>query len=123
MPAARHSKEVDAWFARYENPKKDVVLRIREIVLAADPRIDESIKWQAPTFSYNGNLASFYPKSKEHASLMFHMGAKIPGKHRRLEGTGETSRVMKIATVAEANKAKPDIEKIVRAWCEWRSKT
>jgi hypothetical protein len=89
----RHSKEVDAWFARYENPKKDVVLRIREIVLAADPRIEESIKWQAPTFSYNGNLASFYPKSKEHASLMFHTGAKIPGAYKRLEGSGETSRV------------------------------
>jgi uncharacterized protein YdhG (YjbR/CyaY superfamily) len=118
----RHSKEVEAWFARYDNPKKDVVLRVREIVLAADPRIEESIKWQAPTFSYNGNLASFYPKSKEHASLMFHVGAKIPGNHRRLEGSGQTSRVMKIATVAEANKAKADIEKIVRAWCDWRSK-
>jgi uncharacterized protein YdhG (YjbR/CyaY superfamily) len=118
----RRSKEVDAWFARYDNPKKDVVMRIREIVLAADPRIEESIKWQAPTFSYNGNLASFYPKSKEHASLMFHTGVKIPGTHRRLEGSGQTSRVMKIATVAEANKAKADIEEIVRAWCEWRSK-
>jgi len=113
---------VDAWFAKYENPKKDVVLRIREIVLGADPRIEETIKWQAPTFMYNGNLASFYPKSKEHASLMFHFGAKIPGKHRRLEGTGDTSRVMKITTVAEANKAKADIEKIVRAWCDWKAK-
>jgi uncharacterized protein YdhG (YjbR/CyaY superfamily) len=100
-----------------------VVLRIREILLVADPRIEESIKWQAPTFSYNGNLVSFYPKSNEPASLMFHLGAKIPGAHERLEGSGQTSRVMKIATVAEANKAKSDIEKIVRAWCEWRSKT
>ena len=87
-PGNRSSKEVDAWFSRYENTKKDVVLRIREIVLAADPRVDESIKWQAPTFPY----------------------------------TGQTSRVLKIATVAEANKAKADIEKIVRAWCDWRSK-
>jgi uncharacterized protein YdhG (YjbR/CyaY superfamily) len=119
----RRAKEVDAWFKTYENPKKDVVLHIREIVLAADPRIEESIKWQAPTFAYKGNLASFYPKSKEHASLMFHLGAKIPGKYPRLEGTGDTSRVMKIATVAEANKARPEIERIVRAWCEWRDAT
>lgn len=41
MASKRHAKEVDAWFARHENPKKDVVLRIREIVLAADPRIEE----------------------------------------------------------------------------------
>jgi uncharacterized protein YdhG (YjbR/CyaY superfamily) len=116
----RKSTEVDKWFARYDNPMKDVVARVREIVLASDDRIEECIKWQAPTFTYRGNLASFFPKSKQHASLMFHQGAHIPGKHPRLEGTGDTSRVMKIETVAEANKAKKDIERIVRAWCDWR---
>ena len=43
--------EVDAWFERYDNPMKDVVQRIREIVLDTDPRVDECIKWQAPTWS------------------------------------------------------------------------
>jgi hypothetical protein len=96
------SREVEAWFTRYENPMKDVVLRVRDIVLGADPRIGECIKWQAPTFTFEGNLASFYPKSKQHASLMFHLGARIPGRHPRLEGTGDTSRVLKIGSVAEA---------------------
>jgi hypothetical protein len=114
------SKEVDAWFARYDNPMKDVVQRIRTIVLGADKRIEECVKWQAPTFTYRGNLASFYPKSKQHASLMFHLGAKIPGKHPRLEGTGGTSRVMKIGSVAEADAAKADLVRLVRAWCDWR---
>jgi uncharacterized protein YdhG (YjbR/CyaY superfamily) len=112
---------VDAWFARYDNPMRDVVLRVREIILAADPRIDECIKWQAPTFTFEGNLASFFPKSKQHASLMFHVGARIPGEHPRLEGTGGTGRVMKLGSVAEANAAKRDIERVVRAWCAWRA--
>jgi hypothetical protein len=114
------SKDVDAWFARYDNPMKDVVQRMREIVLGADPRIEECIKWQAPTFTFEGNLASFFPKSKQHASLMFHLGAKIPGRHPRLEGNGDTGRVMKLASVAEANAARKDLERIVQAWCEWR---
>lgn len=114
------SKDVDAWFARYENPMKPVVERIRDIVLAADKRIDECIKWQAPTFTYQGNLASFFPKSKQHASLMFHTGAHIPGKHPLLTGGGSTSRVMKIGSVAEANAAKRDIARIVEAWCDFR---
>src|SRR5262245_62918609 len=114
------SKEVDAWFAKYENPMKDVVERIRAIVLAADRRLDECIKWQAPTFTYEGNLASFFPKSKQHASLMFHLGAKIPGKHPRLVGGGSTGRFMKIGSVAEANAAKPDLVRVVKAWCDWR---
>ena len=114
------SKEVDAWMEKYDNPMKPVVQRIRELILAADPRIEECIKWQAPTFTYRGNLASFFPKSKQHASLMFHLGAQIPGDHPRLEGTTPTSRVMKISSVAEANKARRDIERIVKAWCTWR---
>jgi uncharacterized protein YdhG (YjbR/CyaY superfamily) len=114
------NRDVDAWFAKYDNPMKEVVQRMREIVLAADARIGECIKWQAPTFTYLGNLASFFPKSKQHASLMFHQGATIPGSHPRLEGAGDTSRVLKIQSVAEANAARRDIERLVRAWCDWR---
>lgn len=112
--------EVDEWFEAYANPMKPVVQRIREHVLASDDRIDECIKWKAPTFTYRGNLASFYPKSKQHASLMFHTGAKIPGEHPRLEGSGDTSRVMKLGSVEEADAAAGDIERLVKAWCDWR---
>src|SRR5262245_52173991 len=96
---------------------------MREMVLGADARGEECIKWQPPTFTYRGNLASFFPKSKQHASLMFHLGAQIPGKHPRLEGTAATGRVMKIGSVADANAAKSDIEAVVRAWCDWRDAT
>jgi uncharacterized protein YdhG (YjbR/CyaY superfamily) len=123
MRLVAKSREVEAWFSRYENPMKPVVARVREIVLGADERVAECVKWQAPTFTFAGNIASFFPKAKQHASLMFHQGAKIPGKHPRLEGTGGTSRMLKIATVAEANAAKRDIERIVKAWCDWRSQS
>jgi hypothetical protein len=75
---------------------------------------------EAPTFSYRGNLVSFFPRSKQHASLMLHRGAEIPGRHPRLEGGGELARTLKIGSVAEAHAAKADIERIVRAWCDWR---
>jgi uncharacterized protein YdhG (YjbR/CyaY superfamily) len=73
---------VDAWFDRYDNPMKPVVQEVRRVILAADARMEETIKWQAPTFMYNGNLASFFPKSKQHASLMFHAGAQIQATSR-----------------------------------------
>ena len=69
--------DVDAWMAKYDNPQKSLVEAVRQLVLKSDKRIGETIKWQAPTFVYKGNLASFYPKSKAHVSLMFHTGAKI----------------------------------------------
>ncbi len=55
---------VDTWLAAYDNPMKDVVSAVRDTILAADPRVTEAIKWQAPTFIYKGNIASFFPRPR-----------------------------------------------------------
>jgi hypothetical protein len=52
------ANEVDGWFADFEHPLKDVMLDVRRVILGADERITESIKWKTPTFSYKGNLVS-----------------------------------------------------------------
>jgi len=86
--------EVDEWFSKYDNPQKEVMQKIRKIILSSDKRISECIKWSSPTFTYKGNIASFNPRSKKHASLLFHTGAKIPGKFPHLEGTGGYKQVL-----------------------------
>jgi len=116
--AMGRAREVDEWFERYENPMKAVVMRMRDIILAVDPRVGECIKWQAPTFTFEGNIASFFPKSKRHASLMFHRGAEIPGRHPILEGGGATGRFVKIASVEEANQRAKDLSAVIRAWID-----
>ncbi|HEY9377076.1 MAG TPA: DUF1801 domain-containing protein [Jiangellaceae bacterium] len=112
-----HNPDVDAWFAEYDNPLKDAMLRVREIILE-EPRMDESIKWKTPTFSYRGNLASFNPRSKAHVSLLFHNGASIPGDHPRLEGGGDVARYMRLADLADVQDAAEDLRRIVGAWCD-----
>ena len=114
--------EVDAWFATYEHPAKDAMLRVRELILA-DDRMTETIKWKSPTFMYEGNMASFNPRTKAHVSLMFHTGASIPGDHPRLEGGGETARYMKFADLADVESAANDIAAVVAAWCASRGGT
>jgi hypothetical protein len=113
--------DVDRWFKDYDNPMKDVVQAVREAILGADPKVEETIKWKAPTFMYKGNLASFYPKSKQHASLMFHTGAQIPGSFPSLEGTGDVSRVMKFESLADVRKKKKELRDIVKAWVKSKS--
>ena len=113
--------EVDAWFAKYDSPMKPVVQRVREIILDADPRIQECIKWQSPTFTFGGNLASFNARSKHHASLMFHTGAVIPGRFPSLDGSGDVARLLKLGSVAAADAARHELESIVHAWCALKS--
>ena len=112
------ANEVDAWMAKYDNPMKPVVQAVREAILKADKRIIETIKWQAPTFMYKGNLASFFPKSKAHASVMFHTGASIKGDFPSLEGGKETGRMMKFADLADVKKKSAELKRLVKAWCD-----
>jgi hypothetical protein len=113
------SPEVEAWFDAYEHPAKDAMLLVREIILS-DDRMSETMKWKSPTFMYEGNMASFNPRTKAHVSLMFHTGALIPGDHPLLEGGGETARYVKYADVAEVNESEGALLAIVDAWCRSR---
>jgi len=115
------SPEVDAWFARYDNPQKDLVDAVRRVVLDTDDRVTETIKWQAPTLIYRGNIASFFPKSKAHVSLMFHTGASLPDPHGLLEGEGDVSRVAKFIDADDLERKKPALQELVRAWVASRS--
>ena len=111
---------VDAWLAAYTNPQQPVVERVREIVLAADPRITETIKWSTPTFLYKGNLASFQPRATKFVSILFHEGASIPGDHPRLDSGGDHARYVRIADLADAEAAADELTSVVRAWCDAR---
>jgi hypothetical protein len=113
------NSEVDRWLDEANHPLDAMVRRTREIVLAADPRVTESIKWKTPTFAYKGNIASFVP-SKKLVSLMFHRGAEIPGDHPRLEGDGRLARTMRFTSADDLEAARGDLEAVIRAWCDWR---
>lgn len=112
--------DVDAWFSKYDNPQRDLVMAVRLAMLEADGRLTETIKWQAPTFIYKGNLMSFFPKAKAHASLMFHTGASIPGTYPSFEGEGDVARSMKVFSMADLDAKNDELARIVRTWCDWK---
>jgi hypothetical protein len=109
---------VDAWFEKYDNPQKDLVQSVRRVILDTDPRVTETIKWQAPTFLYRGNIASFYPKTKTHVSLMFHAGASLPDPSGVLEGEGDTSRVLRILNHNDLTAKTDAICGLITSWIQ-----
>lgn len=106
--------------ARYNNPMRDVVERVRQILLQSDDRLAECIKWQTPTFVYKGYLASFYPKSESMTTLVFHAGRAIPGTFPHLEGAGKDGLAMHIVSIAEAEDRRDELERIVASWVRMR---
>jgi hypothetical protein len=112
--------EVEQWFDQAGHPLDAVMRRARDIILGADGRVTESIKWKTPTFAYKGNIASFNP-SKNVVSIMFHRGSEIPGDHPRLEGDGKLVRTMRFTDLDQLEAGRADLEAAIRAWCNLKA--
>lgn len=74
-PAA---EDVQAHLARLDHPLKREVLAIRKIIRGVDPRIAESVKWNAPSFSTSEHFATFQLRDTRSVLLVLHLGAKPP---------------------------------------------
>ncbi len=107
--------EVDVWFGVKEHPQEAPMLRVREIILDTDPRVTETIKWQTPTFMFNGNICSFNP-AKRFVSLLFHRGAEIPGHHPLLEGDGKLARTVRFGDLDAVEAGSDALQNIIRSW-------
>ena len=108
--------EVDAWFATRAHPMADALQLARRLILDADPRVTESIKWPTPKFAFQGNIVSFNPAKKQ-VSLLFHRGAEIPGEFPRLVGDGRLVRTMRFADADDVQQAADELQAVIRAWC------
>lgn len=110
---------IDRWFTG--KPAEAVLGQVREVILAADPRMQEGEKYGTVTFHCGGDFASFVQHDKKTVSLMFNRGGIIPGKHPHLEGEGRQVRFMRFADVAEVNARKVEPGRVVVAWCDLMS--
>lgn len=108
--------EVDSYLEKKNHPLTAEIQKVREIILATDDKVEETIKWSSPTFMYKGNMASFFMNAKKHVSLMFHKGATINDTTGLLEGDGKEGRVAKFADLADIEDKKSALESVVKEW-------
>jgi hypothetical protein len=117
----KKNAEVDRWFAEKKLSNEKLIRRLREILLAADPRISDYIKYGSLLFGYEGDLVSLVQAQKKSINLMFNNGAKIPGNFPHLEGNGPNARFMRFADEAEVNARAAELKRIAKAWCELKA--
>ena len=110
-----NESEIDQWFAG--KPAEPALRRVREVILRADPRMTEYLKYGTVQFAYQGDFANFVQHNQKRVSWMFNRGAKIPARFAHLEGAGPSARFMRFADVAEVNQRLPELTRVVAAWC------
>ncbi len=74
--SASAPESVESLLASLEHPHKPAILLLRQILLQADPRIGEGVKWNAPSFRTSEYFATVHLRTKEGTGLILHFGAK-----------------------------------------------
>jgi len=109
------TSEVDNWLSG--KPAEAVLRRVRDVILRADPRMTEYLKYGTVQFAFEGDFANFVQHNEKKVRLMLNRGARIPGSFAHLEGSGPSARFMRFADVAEVDQRAGELTKIVSAWC------
>lgn len=81
-PAGRGAPESDvaALLDALAHPQRAEIDELRRIIRAVDPRVTESIKWNAPSFATTEHFATFHLRAKHGIQVVLHLGAKArPG--------------------------------------------
>jgi hypothetical protein len=110
--------DVDAYMARLDHPLKAEVQALREIIKGVDPRITEQVKWNAPSFSYKGYMATFNLHPREHVHLVWHNGVVLQDPGGLLEGSYPDRRMTYFTGMADVEAKRPAFEGLVRQWVE-----
>jgi hypothetical protein len=114
--------KVDAFIKASDNPLKKLWEQIRVVVLAVDIKMEEEIKWGAPTFIYKGNLATFNPRAKKFVNLTFHTGATIADPAGVLEGDAKEARVFRVVSAEELGHKTAGLEQVVKNWIQMKDR-
>ncbi len=117
------TEKVTNFIEDLDNPLKEEISKVREIILNASSKISEDIKWSAPSFAYKENMATFNPRAKKFVNLTFHKGALINDTSGLLEGDKKEARVARFNDMADDLKKKEALESVIKNWIKVMDQT
>jgi hypothetical protein len=85
----------DEWMNELDEPQAETARGLRALVHAAAPELEETIKWNQPTFT--GKKPVIYLAAHaQHINFGFYEGAELQDPHQLLAGTGKKMRHVKV---------------------------
>lgn len=104
-----HNTAVDAYITRQPAWQRDILNTLRKVIHKADPQINETIKWGAPTFEDNGIVAWMFSVSKW-VHFSFPQGALLDPSHGMFEeGKDSASKAKRTIRFLEGQHIPSDI--------------
>jgi hypothetical protein len=97
-----------------ELTERGKLLRLRKLILSADPDIVEEWKWDTPVWSHRGNVVAV-GAFQDHVKINFFKGASLPDPHG-LFNAGLEAKATRAIDLHEGDKInEPALRELVRA--------
>ncbi|UYN91944.1 MAG: DUF1801 domain-containing protein [Anaerolineales bacterium] len=115
--------QVDAFINKLPKQQRELVAAVRAMILSADPKLAERIKWSAPSFGY-GSEDRITFNLRKGVMLIFHRGAKAEGDAAfvfkdpsgLVEWINNERGTVTFASLADAQASEAKFVKLVKAW-------
>lgn len=130
-PKKSEQEQVAELIEKTDQPWKEIILFLRQVILGTSADISEQVKWNSPSFYYNGEMQPFDPKEykrdlvvinlhrNNHILMVFPTGAKVADTTGVLEGNyTDGRRMIKITSLEEAQAKAPHLQTVIKAWLE-----
>jgi hypothetical protein len=107
-----------------DNPSTPIVAALRRAILAADPRVEENVKWNSPNFTVDGaDRVTLRLNPKGGVQVILHRGAKkddsafeVDDPTGLLEWRGHDRAILAVADEAQAAAVGPALTELVVRW-------
>ena len=121
-------KAVTAYIQKLEPELAKLIESVRQLIVSADTQVGEQIKWNSPSFFYQGEMKAFNAKEykrdivvvnirKGIATLVFPTGATVKDTTGLLEGNYEDGRrLATFNTIADVKTKGKDLQKVIKQW-------
>lgn len=121
-------QSVTAFIQNLEPDFAKLIEAIRQLILSTDPEVGEQIKWNSPSFFYQGEMKAFNAKEykrdivvvnirKGIALLVFPTGAIIEDQTGFLEGEyTDGRRLASFKNMKDIEDKGPALQQVIRQW-------
>lgn len=116
------SKKVDEFLAKLDHPLKKEMAVLCDTIMKVHPEITVEVKWGGPSFYYKGDIATFSPRVKDAATLVFHQAEGLtPGVV--LEAAPKGKAYARFKNMAEVKAKAGGLQAIIRQWIKLMDKS
>ena len=108
---------VDAFMLALQHPLKAEIEVVRNIILHANDKIAERVKWNSPSFYYKDDFAAIHVRQQKfvHLVLVFPKGI-VEDDSDLLEGNFKDRRMAYFYNLKDIETKKSTLEKVVNDW-------